>query len=67
VNAPSPPPARAAAQRIAAGWFLGFLFVVVAIVAWLRGAGRIVLPLLLAGLVAAAVVRFVRKVMEPLP
>lgn len=60
-EAPRPP------QRIAAAWFLGAMFVVLLVVAWLRGAGRFVLPLLLAALVGVLVVRIVRAVLRPLP
>lgn len=63
-NAP-PPRARAAAQRIAAGWFLGILFAAVMVFAWLRGAGRIAIPLGLALLAAYAVTRFVRLLRAP--
>jgi predicted PurR-regulated permease PerM len=55
------------AQRIAAAWVLGVLFLAFVVFAALRGAGRIAIPLLLAVLVGYAVVRFVRKVREPLP
>lgn len=58
-------PARSAAQRIAAGWFLGFFLVAALIVAWLRGAGRIAIPLGLALLVAYGVTRFVRLLRAP--
>lgn len=58
----APPP-----QRLAAAWFLGVMAIALVIVAWLRGAGRVVLPVLLAGLVAFAVVRLVRAVLRPLP
>ncbi len=54
-------------QRMAAGYFLGFLFIAFLVFAWMRGAGRFLIPLLLIGLVGYAVVRFVRKVREPLP
>lgn len=52
-------------QRIAAAWFLGVMLVALVIVAWLRGAGRFVVPLVLAGLVGYAIVRFVRAVLRP--
>ena len=54
-------------QRMAAGYFLGFGAVVLVILLWLRGAGRFVLPLLAAGLVAVLVTRIVRALRAPLP
>lgn len=53
--------------RLAAAWFLGAMCVALLVVAWLRGAGRFVLPVLLAVLVGVLVVRFVRAVLRPLP
>ncbi len=52
-------------QRLAAGYFLGCVFFAFVVFAWLRGAGRLMIPLLLAGLVGYGIVRFVRKVREP--
>lgn len=54
-------------QRLAAGWFLGFVFVAFVVFAWLRGAGRLLIPLLLIGAVGYGIARFLRKVREPLP
>ncbi|MCA8964060.1 MAG: hypothetical protein H6838_01505 [Planctomycetes bacterium] len=54
-------------QRLAASYVLTALFFVVVIVAWLRGAGRFLLPLLLLAGVAVLVRRVVRKIKEPLP
>ena len=53
-------------QRLAAGYFLGFGAVVLAILLWMRGAGRLVLPLLAAGLIAVLVARIVRALRAPL-
>lgn len=64
---PVPPAPRPQAQRIAAAWFLGLLFVAFVVFATMRGAGRVAIPLLLAVLAGYAVVRFVRKIREPLP
>ncbi|HEX5054221.1 MAG TPA: hypothetical protein VFZ65_20755 [Planctomycetota bacterium] len=61
-DAPRPP-----AQRLAASYFLGTCFVAFVVVLWLRGAGRIVLPLVSIGGAAWVVMRVVRKVREPLP
>jgi hypothetical protein len=58
---------RREAHRIAGAWFLGFVFVAFVLLAALRGAGRIAIPLMLAVLAGYAVVRFLRKVREPLP
>jgi predicted PurR-regulated permease PerM len=66
VNVQEPAPRRDA-QRIAAAWLLGVLFLAFAVLAAMRGAGRVVIPLLLAVLAGYAAVRFVRKVREPLP
>lgn len=52
-------------QRMAAGWFLGFVLVALLGFAWLRGAGRLALPLLGLGLAAYAIARFLRKLREP--
>ncbi len=62
----APPPHRQA-QRVAAAWLLGVLLVAFVGFAWLRGAGRVAIPLLLIALGGYAVVRVVRKVREPLP
>lgn len=50
---------------MAAGWFLGCIAFAVVVFLWLRGAGRLLVPLLLLGGVAYAVHWFVRKVREP--
>jgi len=55
-----------APQRVAAGWFLGFVLLALIVFACLRGAGRIVVPMLLIGFAAYALHRFVRKVREPI-
>ena len=53
------------AQRMAAGYFLGFVFVAFCVFAWLRGAGRLLIPVLLIALLGYGLARFVRKVREP--
>lgn len=60
--APSPRP-----QRLAAAWFLGIALVGLLVFAWLRGAGRILLPVLLAGALALLLVRALRAIVRPLP
>ena len=47
-------------------YFLGFVFFLVALLLWLRGMGRIVLPALLLGLAGYGLYRFVKMVREPL-
>lgn len=58
----APPP-----RKLAASWFLGFVFVVLAVAMWLRGGGRFLLPLLLVGIVVVVVARVVRAIRAPLP
>ena len=58
---------RTPPQRLAAGYFLGFFGVVLVILLWLRGGGRLVLPLLAAGLIALVVTKIVRALRAPLP
>lgn len=52
-------------QGLAGAYFLGFVFFVLAVLLWLRGLGRLVLPALLLGLVMWGAWRFVQKVREP--
>jgi hypothetical protein len=54
-------------QRIAATWFLGVIGVALLVVLWLRGAGRIVVPLVLVLVLGSFVVKAVRAVVRPLP
>lgn len=54
-------------QRLVASYVLGALFILVLIVAWLRGAGRLLIPLLLIAAAVALVRRIVRKIKEPIP
>lgn len=61
------PASRPDPQRVAGAWLLGLLLLAFLVFAALRGAGRIVIPLLLLGLAGYALVRFLRKVREPLP
>ena len=53
-------------QSLAAGYVLGFLFFGLAMLLWLRGLGRLILPALLIGLMAYGIYRFVQKVREPI-
>jgi len=50
------------AHRIAAGWFLGAVAVAFLVLLWLRGAGRLLLPVLLIAGVGWAITRFLRAV-----
>lgn len=54
-------------QRLGAAWFLGFALLGLLIFAVLRGAGRVVLPLLLAVGVGVLIARAVRSATRPLP
>jgi hypothetical protein len=62
---PPPPPSPPAPRRIAAAWFLGVFGTALLILLWLRGAGRLLLPVLLIALLAWGVTSFLRKVREP--
>ncbi len=64
---PAAGPVRTPPQRMAAAWFLGIVLVGLFVFAWLRGAGRILLPVLLFLGIAVIVVRVIRSVMRPLP
>ena len=46
-------------------YFLAFVFFALAVLLWLRGMGRIILPALLLALVCYGVYRFVKLVKEP--
>lgn len=59
---PHPPP-----QRLAAGYFLGFAFLAFAVLLWLRGFGRLLLPVLVLVVVGVVVARIVRAIKAPLP
>ena len=54
-------------QRIASGYVLAIVVVLIVTAAWLRGVARFVVPVLLLVGACWAVARFVRKVREPLP
>lgn len=54
-------------RKLAASWFLGCVVVAFAVLLWLRGLGRILLPMLFFAAIGYAVWRFVEKVREPLP
>lgn len=56
-----------APHRLAAGYVLAACLFALIVLAWLRGAGRFILPLLLLVGVGAIVVRIVRAIGKPLP
>lgn len=51
--------------RTAAGWFLGLAGIALFVLLWLRGVGRLLVPVLLAVLAGYAVVRVVRVILRP--
>lgn len=53
-------------SRLASGYFLGFFFFLLALLLWLRGMGRIILPAALLAMIGYGVYRFVKMVREPL-
>jgi len=59
---PSLPP-----QRLAAGYVLAFVFLAFAVLLWVRGLGRILLPLALLVVAAVVLTRIVRAIKAPLP
>lgn len=64
---PAASPMRTRPPRMAAVWFLGIVFGALFLFAWLRGAGRVLLPVLLMLGIAVVVVRVIRAVLRPLP
>lgn len=55
----------ARSSRLGSAWFLGAVFCAFLVFAWLRGAGRLLIPLLLLGGLAWFVHRLVRAVRAP--
>ncbi|MFT4514999.1 MAG: hypothetical protein ACI89X_002520 [Planctomycetota bacterium] len=53
-------------HRLASGYFLAFFFFLLAMLFWLRGMGRLLLPAALLGLVGYGVHRIIKKIREPL-
>jgi hypothetical protein len=51
---------------LGSAYFLGFAFAAFAVLLWLRGMGRLLVPALLIGLVVYGVYRFVQLVRAPL-
>ena len=62
MSAPAPP---SRPQRRAAQWFLTFFVVAFVVLAWLRGMGRVVLPLVALGALAFVVSRVLRALRAP--
>ena len=52
--------------KIASGYFLGFIFFALAMLLWLRGMGRLLLPAALLSVIGYGLYRFVQKVREPI-
>lgn len=52
-------------QALGSAYFLAFVFFALAVLLWLRGFGRLLLPALLIGLMVYGIWRFVQKVREP--
>jgi hypothetical protein len=53
-------------SSLASGYFLGFIFFLLAMLLWLRGMGRLLLPAALLGLIGYGVHRIIKKIREPL-
>lgn len=51
--------------KLASAYFLGFMFFLLAMLLWLRGMGRILLPAALLALVGYGVHRIIKKIREP--
>jgi hypothetical protein len=62
VTAPAPAPRRGS---IAAIYVLGIVFVGLVIALWLRGLGRVLIPVLLLGAVAYGLHRLVKAIKAP--
>ena len=62
VTAPAP-----GSQKIASGYVLVIVAILIVVAAWLRGVARFVVPVLLLLGAGWCVAQFVRKVREPLP
>ena len=52
--------------KLASGYFLGFIFFALAMLLWLRGLGRLILPAALLSVIVYGLYRFVEKVREPI-
>ena len=53
-------------SSLASGYFLAFCFFLLAMLFWLRGMGRLLLPAAMLGLVGYGIHRFIKKVREPI-
>lgn len=51
--------------KLASAYFLAFMFFLLAMLLWLRGMGRLLLPAALLALVGYGVHRVIKKVREP--
>jgi hypothetical protein len=52
--------------KLGSWYFLGFMFFLLAMLMWLRGMGRLLLPAAMLGLVGYGIHRFIKKVREPI-
>ncbi|MCK5944936.1 MAG: hypothetical protein KAI24_23310 [Planctomycetes bacterium] len=52
-------------RRLGSAYFLGIVFAAFAILLWLRGMGRLLIPAILIGLVCYGIYRFVQLVRAP--
>lgn len=52
--------------KLGSAYFLGFAFFLLAVLLWLRGMGRILLPAAMLALVGYGIHRFIKKVREPI-
>ena len=59
-------PEQPSGRSLGSAYFLGFVFAAFAVLLWLRGMGRLLIPALLLGLVGYGVYRFVQLVRAPL-
>lgn len=58
-------PDKRSARSIGSAYFLGVVFVGFLILLWMRGLGRLMIPLLLIGAVCYALYRFVKLIRAP--
>lgn len=52
--------------KLGSAYFLGFAFFLLAVLLWLRGMGRILLPAALLALVGYGAHRIIKKIREPI-
>ncbi|HIE71402.1 MAG TPA: hypothetical protein EYP98_15205 [Planctomycetes bacterium] len=52
--------------KLASAYFLGFMFFLLAMLLWLRGMGKLLLPAALLALVGYGAHRIIKKIREPI-